>query len=376
MIEQPDYTALRGDAGFGWSVGSSVYALLKLTDTPLGAYNLHPDVCIDVFRRGRPLFRELFPEADVIGMPRVSTPAVSYGHVNGLGSELLFPEEGEVAHTHIYESLEAGIEALQRPVDFASAGMAPFFLDFRRRLEDAFPGEPVGFAYGLEGPITTAYELRGEGFFYDIMDKPERAKTFLDLTVRSTNEFWEFYAGVNGLATINPSGAGMCDDLASMVPDYLFDDLVIPYWDQFYRDRTTGSRSAHVEDLRVEQLKYLETIGLVRYDPSISRKLNPKLIYENCRVPFGWRLGSFHYLTMHCQDVQDWVFQAVADGASSVITIIEALMCAEEHVPKIRAFIHAAREAKRMLDAGAARTEVGALVSADGKRKFWDHWPE
>ncbi len=376
MSAQPDYDTLRERAGFGWYVGSSIYALLALTDTPLGAYNLDPDVCIDVYRRGRPLFREVFPDSSAIPLPALHTPAISYGHVNGLGSELLFPPEGEVAHTHIYSSLEEGIAALREPVDYASAGMAPFFLDFRERLRAAFPGEGVGFSYGLEGPITTAYELRGEGFFYDIMDRPGLSREFLGLICRSLDTFSAFTAEVNGTAVMNPHGGGMCDDLASVVPPYLFPELVLPYWERYYRARTTGVRSAHVEDLRPEQLPFLEAVGLSSFDPSISPKLNPKLIDSGCRVPFGWRLGSFHYLTLSCAEVRDWVFQAVADGASSVFTHIEGLMSREPQVTKVTAFINAAKQAKTMLDSGATRADVGACVSADGRAKFWDHWPE
>ena len=376
MTPTPNYDTLRDEASFSWYVGSSVYALLALTDAPLGEYNLKPDVCIDVYRKGRPLFRERFPDADHIALPRIHTPAVSYGHVNGLGSELLFPPEGEVAHTHIYTSLAEGIEALQRPVDFRTAGMAPFFLDFRRRLQEAFPEEGVGFSYGLEGPITTAYELRGDGFFYDIMDDPEGTKQFLELVCRSIDDFRTFLAEVNGTPVVNPNGGGMCDDLASMVPPRLFPELCLPYWELYYRGCTTGRRSAHVEDLRPEQLPFLEEIGLSSFDPSISPKLNPRLIAQNCRVPFGWRLGSFHYLTMTCDDVRDWVFQAVADGASSVFTHVEAIVSRDEHVPKIQAFIEAATEAKAMLTGGASRSEVGRLVSPEGRRRFWDHWPE
>ncbi|MBT3375933.1 MAG: hypothetical protein HN742_40530 [Lentisphaerae bacterium] len=376
MFTAPEYETLREKAGFRWYVGSGVYALLELTGTPLGAYNLNPDVCIEVFRRGRPLFRERFPDAEHISMPGIATPAISYGHVNGLGSELLFPEEGEVAHTHIYDSLEQGIRALSKPVDFATAGMAPFYLDFRRKLQDAFPDERIGFSYGCEGPITTAYEMRGDGLFYDIMDFPDLLGEFLEAVCRSINEFWAFYAGVLGIPTINPNGGGLCDDVASAVPPRLFPTLVLPYWDLYFRGRTTGTRSAHVEDLRPEQLRFLEEIGLSSFDPSISARLDPKTISRESRVPFTWRLGSFHYLTMTCDDVQDWVFQAVADGASSVHTHIEAILCEEEHVPKIDAFIAAASEAKRMLDSGATRADVGACVSPEGRRRFWGTWPD
>jgi len=137
---------------------------------------------------------------------------------------------------------------------------------------------------------------------------------------------------------------------------------------------TTGKRSAHVEDLRPAQLKYLEIIGLCNYDPSISAKLNPKIIAAECRVPFGWRLESFHYNYLECRDVENFVFQAVADGASSVFSCTESTMCNEAAVRKIQAFIHTAKEAKKMLDAGAGRDEVGKRISAEGKVKFWKHW--
>jgi hypothetical protein len=376
MFAMPDYTTLRTDTPFHWHVGSSAYALLELTGTPLGEYNLRPEVCIEAYRAGRPLFREVFPDAEHIPMPSLYTPAISYGHVNGLGSELIFPDHGEVAHTHIYASLEEGIRALRRPVDFASAGMAPFYLDFKRRLEKAFPGETVGFSYGLEGPLTTAYELRGDGIFYDLMDRPGRTREFLHLATASINAFRKFLAAVRGVPAIDPRGAGLCDDIASMVPARLFPDLVLPFWHLYYEGHTTGSRSAHVEDLRAEQLPFLEQVGLSRYDPSISPKLNPRIIAANCRVPFGWRLGSFHYYTMSCRDVRDWVFQAVADGAAWVFTAIEGSLCRPEHVPKVNAFVEAAGEAEGVLKRGGSREDVGRLVSPAGRRKFWDRWPE
>jgi len=373
-MERPNYDRLRDEAGFHWSVGGTYLALLELTGVPIREFYLDPSTCVEVYKEGRPLLREMF--GDEVRLPGVATPPISYGHVNGLGSKLTFPEGGEVAHEHIYASLEKGIQALRKPVDFSRAGMAPFYLDFREQLQKAFPDEPVRFSYGLEGPITTAYELRGEGFFYDIMDDPKRVKKFLQLATASIIEFHRFHCSVHGEPAINPRGAGMCDDLASMVPPRLFRDLVLPYWDMYFCGKTTGRRSAHVEDLRAEQLIFLEEIGLVSYDPSISPKLNPHIIRDNCRVPFGWRLGNFHYRTMSCQDVEDFVFQAVADGASSVFTYVSATMCNPETVAKVHAFIRAAEEAKRMLDGGATREDIRSNVSASGREKFWAHWPE
>ena len=355
-------------------MGSAYTALLDITKTPIREFNLDPNAGIDVYRRGRPMLREMFgPD---VGLPALSIPAVSYGHVNGLGADLTFPDDGEVVPTRLYSSLEEGIAALQQPVAFASAGMAPFYIEYRHALQAAFPDEPVGFSYGAEGPVTTAYLLRGADFLLDIMDTPDRAAEFLGLVIRSTLSFRAFCCKVLDALLVNPDGMGLCDDIASMVPPTLFPSLVLPYWEQHYRGMTTGKRHAHVEDLSPDHLPYLETIGLSRYDPSISPKLNPRIIAERCRVPFDWRLGNFHYWNLTVEEVRDFVFQAVADGASGVHTYVAHGMSNEETVPKVHAFIDAAKETARMFERGASREDIAQCVSEAGRKKFWEHWPE
>lgn len=372
MYQRPDYGSARRDAGFTWRVGSSQGALMEVTGTPIREFNLIPEACIRAYRKGRPMIREMFGED--VSPPPLSTPAISYGHANGLGSELLFPEGGEVGHTHVYASLDDGLRALREPVDFATAGMAPFYLDFRRRMQEAFPDEPVGFGLGLEGPITTAYEVRGEAFFTDIFDNPRLARKFLRVLVHSILRFHRFVCRVCDRPVVNSTGAGMCDDLASFIPDRLWPELVLPAWEQYYSGVTTGARSAHVEALRAQQLPYLEDIGLSHYDPSISPKLNPRIIATRCRVPFVWRLGCFHYREMTCQDVEDFVFKSAADGASGVVTYVSPILCNEDGVAKVHAFIRAAREAKRMLDGGCTREQIAQCVSPRGREGLWERW--
>jgi hypothetical protein len=355
-------------------VGSSYGALLEITGIPIRALNLDPEAGIELYRKGRPLLRDMYgPE---VGLPNAGTPHISYGHVNGLGSKLTFPERGEVAHEHIYGSLGEGIEAMKAPVNYATAGMAPFFMDYHRKLQKAFPDEKVSFNYGLEGPLTTAYELRGEGIFLDLMDDPGGVRTFLALINKSIIEFRRFTCGFRNVPAFSAKGGGMCDDIASMVPPRLFPEIVVPAWEGYYRGLTSGRRSAHVEDLRRRQLIYLEEIGLWNFDPSVSPKLNPRIIRDHCRVRFDWRLCSFHYPSLTAREVKDFVFQSAADGASGVHTFVANGMCNPETVEKVHAFIEASREVRKMLSDGATREGVGTCVSAAGRRKFWDRWPE
>jgi hypothetical protein len=367
-----DYATARQAAGFDWAVSGSQDALRALTGIPIREFNLNPKACIEAYRKGRPLHREFFgPD---VGLPGVMTPAVSYGHINGLGAKLTFPENGEVGHTPLYASLSEGIAALRQPVEYARAGLTPFYIDFWREMQAAFPEESVGFYFKYEGPITTAWALRGEGFFTDIYDDPPATREYLRLVTASILEYARFQSDLFGRPAVSPSGAGLCDDIASMVHPDLWPEFVLPYWEQYYRGLTTGTRGVHVEDLRPAQLKYLEEMGLSTYDPSISPKLNPRIISAGCPVPFVWRLGSFHYGELTLREVEDFVFQAAADGATGITTGTEACLCNASALGKIHAFIGAAKEAKRMVNSGVSRTDVGQRVSPEGKAKFWSQW--
>ena len=372
-MERPDYRKLQQQKQFDWFVAFSGNALWALADIPIKDFYTNPAACVEAYRKGRPLIRELFgPD---VPLASVSTPMIKYGHLNTLGAKLNFPEAGEPHHTFLFESCEEGIKHLQKKVDFATAGMTPLFLDFRRKMQEVFPDERVYFGWQWEGPITTAWGLLGEGFMYDLFDKPDTLRQFLQLSTVSMVEFCRFFCKVEGTAVLDsePDHGRLCDDIAAMVPARMWEDFVLPYWDMYY-DGPAPGRIVHCEDMKAEQLPYLEKISIVDYDPGISPKLNPKIINSATQVPFGWRLGGFHYSSMSCQDVEDFVYQAVADGASYVFTFIEAVMCNEITAKKVQAFITAAKQVQKLLDEGTTREEIGQRVSAGDKENFWDSW--
>ena len=359
----PDYRTARAEAGFSWRVSSSQYTLMGMLGWGPPDILRDPERCIELYRRGRPIAARRLPEE--FGETAISTPAISYGHANGLGCPLRFPEEqGEVGVVHAYEdvSLEETIEAASADYDWATLGEAPYYIDYYRELQDAFPGENVGFAFGKEGPVTTAYELRGDQLFYDLMLEPEKTRRLFVALAESAVSFERFRERVmhGEPQGPNPEGGGMCDDVAAMVPADRFEDLVLPAWDRYYRGMTTGRRSMHVEDLRREQLRFVQAIGVSSYDPSVSPKLTPRVIADEIEVPFGWRLNCTHYPQRDCAAVREWVFHAVADGASSVFTAVSATMCEEWTLAKVRAFIAAATEAEEQLEAGRPRAQVSA----------------
>jgi len=371
---RPNYKTARHEAGFNWRVSGSYLSALVLSGVEVKDFYTEPEACIEVYKTGRPRMYEMF--GDWLPPLVPATPPISYMHVNGLGAELLFVDGGEVGHTHPFASLEAAIAKLKEPVDWAAAGDAPYYMDFWEKMKAAFPDEKVGFSFGVEGPLTTAYELRGEGFFTDLFDEPELVKEFLRLTTDSIIDVFRFRAELDGAEFPNSTGSGMVDDIASFVPARMFEEYALPYWEQYYTGITTGTRSAHVEDLKRDQLRYLQDVGLKYFDPSISHQLNPPMLRDEIEVPFGWRLGSFHYRDMNEELVRDFVFQAAADGASQVFTIIEGTLTTDEGYSKVMAFKAAGEDVAQLLAEGCSREELRSCVSDRGKARFWDRFPE
>ena len=350
----------RAATPFTWAVSCGMGAYARLAGVSHDLLFRDADSIIEAYRTGRPLAEDLFGPDVQMGPP--SWAGISYGHINTLGSELVFPEGGEVAHTPIYRSLAEGIAALKREVDFVREGMFPFYLELWEKLKKAFPELDVPFGmFKAEGPLTTAWSLRGHDFFIEILDRPKQAREFIRLATRSAAVFNLVYRKINGGDPFK-AGASVADDIAAMVPPAKWPELVLPFLELFFSLQTKGKRSAHIEDLSPDHLKYLDTLGLDYYDPSVSAKLNPALICERCDVPFGWRLTFTHYATLSAEDIERWVVESVADGASSVFTTIPAVLCTDEAAEKVRAFIRAAKAVERLLEAGVGREQLRERV--------------
>ncbi|MCK5757643.1 MAG: hypothetical protein KAH14_01010 [Clostridiales bacterium] len=372
-----NYETAREEAGFTWDVKTYIYSLMNLADIKLNEFNESPTAGIEIYKdKYFNQMKEMF--GDYIIRPTISTPPVSYGNINFLGVPLVFPKsEGEVNYEHQHKSLDEWIEILKSNMEFKEmTEEGRFFIDYRGKLQEAYPDKNIYWNMSYEGPITTAYELMDTEFFYGLFDEPEKIKEFLRVLTLSTVEYTKFHHRINGIPEFNTEGAGICDDIASMISPDMFEKIVLPYWEMYFSGVTSGKRHIHTEDHTYKTMRFFEKVNINSFDPSISPKLNPQLIRDNSRVPFYWRLGSFHYADLSVQDVKDWVYKAVEDGASNIFTGITHIMLDPHTVAKVKAFQEAADNAKSMFDAGATRDEIGKLVSVEGRKKFWDQWPE
>ncbi|HHY23700.1 MAG TPA: hypothetical protein GX527_05605 [Clostridiaceae bacterium] len=373
---EPDYNTERKNAGFSWSANATYYTLLDISGISLKEFNINPDAGIELFKKEhREAIREIYGEG--VGIPGISTPSISYGHVNGLGIELIFPDDGEVNYVRDSKSIDEWIEILKlkKGIDFSKEGMAPFYLDYKSKLEKAYPGESVGFSYGYEGPITTAYEIRDSNVFYDPYDEPEKFKEFLEHLTDSIIDFVKFYSRENAQPAFSRISAGMCDDIAALFSPSMWEEFILPYWNKYYSGLTSGKRCVHCEDLTEGHMYLMEKVALSKYDPGISHKLSPEIICKNTRVPFEWRMGSFHIKDLEVNEIEDWVYKAVADGTSCVFTTIVDDMLDDDTVEKVKIFIKSSKNAEKMLKEGISREKIGDMVSYEGREKFWNLWP-
>jgi len=374
MLDSAKPKKLRDQRPFDHFIIAGADCLSGIMNINMKDVFLEPAVGVEIFKKGRSLLHSLIGEDVPVSIP-VSTPLIKYGHANCLGSELSFPDIGQVGIKSNFSGYEQAIKSLKNKIDFASTAMTGFYLDYYNQMKKAFPDEKVYWGWQWEGPVTTAWELVGESFMYDLYDKPEQVKHFIHAVTESIVDYCKFFCEVEGTDFLDPfpDHGRVCDDIAAMLPPAMWPEFVLPYWKMFF-DGPVSEAKIHCEDMAVEHLKYLDGAEIVDYDSGISPKLNPEIINENTSMPFGWRLGSFNYDEMTTRDVSDFVFQAVADGASYVFTCIEFVMCRPETIEKIRVFNDSAEKAKQMLDAGKNKEDVAKLVSADGRKKFWANW--
>jgi hypothetical protein len=156
------------------------------------------------------------------------------------------------------------------------------------------------------------------------------------------------------------------------VPPDMWEDFVIPYLEILYSDVEPGRRSLHCEDMTEKHLKHLDTLGITMYDPSVSPKLNPRIISHGCSVPFMWRMCSIYHRLLDKTLAKDFVYAAVRDGARGVFS--EAVHIDKNSVEVVLSFIEACETVERMFEEGATREDIGNLMSDRGKDIFWEKW--
>lgn len=298
--------------------------------------------CAKAWRIGPKKIYDYF--GDMLPLRAITGPPISYGHIICLGAPVTYPENSEPNVKPMFSDIDEGIEFLEKKknIDYSQQPLFKHYYELCNYLKEEFPNENINFSgMGAQGPLTTAILTRGQDFIFDIIDEPEKAKKFLTLITDSIIGFHHFTSRVNGVPQVNPTGTGLADDFASLISPNMWPEFVVPYWNQYFKGRTTGNRSVHCENLAPVHLKYLEDVGVTHFQPSVSDMLTVENVKENTNIPFDWLLYSYRITEMTDTEIQEWVDKTVEAGITLVRTQFGQYTCQANKLDRIKAFYKA-----------------------------------
>jgi len=251
--------------------------------------SLHTDLeaISEAYSAVKPLAKRLGVEAPV---PKLA--GFSYAHLAALGCEISF-EGLEPTVSPLFRS-PAAIDDLREPEDYLESEIIQQRIKLCKKLHKRYPRSPKNYIGALlEGPVTTAVMIMGSQFLVLPYDDPDRAHRLLKFCTQSAinyaNAIREYFG-----TPIKPKPQGLCDDFAGMFPPAMFNEFVVPYWEETYQGLKATRRSLHSELLRVEHLPYLEQLKIRTFDPSADQYLTPALLHEYCPCEFECRILSWH----------------------------------------------------------------------------------
>lgn len=271
---------------------------------------------------------------------------LSYGHLVCLGGSLRIPEDAEPNIRPFADDLDEGIAVLRerKDMDFSDTDIFRHYKMVNEYLQSEFPEEKISITSGLgvEGVITSAELMRGQDFFCDILDDPEKTHEFLGLMNESVIRFTQFRNICNGQPAVNPSGGSLADDFASIIPPALWPEYVVPYWNTYFEGVTSGERRfVHCENTYPEQLKFLKDAKITMYQPSVADRLTLDNIRENTDIPFDWLLYAYRITEMSDEEIQAWVDSAVEAGVTKIRTQFGKYAWSSRKMDRILAFYKA-----------------------------------
>ena len=300
--------------------------------------------CISAWRAANDTISAYFGDLLLPNTP--SAPPLSYGHLVSLGVPLRQPEDAEPNVKSCVNSIEEGIAFLEarRNIDFGDCAVCQHYIALNAALQSAFPDCRIAplAGYGKEGVITSAVLLRGQDFFLDLYDEPELVHTFLGLLNESIIAFTKFVNRTNGVPEISTQRIGVPDDFASLIPDSLWPEFVLPYWKQYRRALCTGPDfHVHCENTHPSQLRWLKEAGVTHYQPSVADALTIENIRANTDIPFDWLLYAYRITEMSDAEIEAWVDETVHAGIVKIRTQFGKYAWSSGKMDRILAFYRA-----------------------------------
>lgn len=270
-------------------------------------------------------------------------PLHSWWSLAMLGIEIEWPEDGWPHPVRTLERPE-DVEGLTIPEGnfFKHPALAPIVQYDRNVCAVTKAASHLHDGMAL-GPVTCAQTLRGDAFFLDLYESPERAHRLLDFATELHLRFQEqrrLYCGL-------PAGDFMhiADDLAGMISPALWPEFVLPYWKRIFVQRGSelgrSTRMLHSELMNPEQ-----QMLAVKHLPitCIECGEDPNVTIEDMNatgLEYHWHIKALEMLNGTPEKIRQSYRQAADGGAPVVVSGI-----AHRGVPpeNIRAFLQMVSE--------------------------------
>lgn len=323
-----------------WSVSCGVNTYAALVDIPYDRLFRDVDAVVEAYQVGRPRAEAIFgPDVSYAG-PNFGH--ISYGHINCLGAPLHYAEGGEVGFLPFCDNLADAMKAARRPVNWETAGEMSFFLHLWDQVRRRFPEHTITFdSFRSQGPFTTAWALRREGFFLDLYDDPEGCRQYLDAIVDSIIDFRRFIERVNHIPP--DRDIGVTDDIAALLNPVQWEQFVVPVMERFFSGLEARYRWVHIENLTRPRLHFLDDLKVDFFNPSVSQHINAADVRDNCHCEFDWLLNPMQVRDYSTDQTISYIQMAARDGASALACHIEPITLDDHAISNIRTFIETAK---------------------------------
>lgn len=335
--------------------GDAIYPVVEiyhdliayLGEVAMKDFFFNKEACAKAWKTGREKLKEYF--GDTLPLRAPTGAPLSYGHLVCIGAPLSIPDHTEPNIKPFADSIDEAIEIVNRAqeIQFEDQPIVQHYLEVWDYLEKVFPEENVSFAGpGYEGPLTTAVLMRGQDFFCDLYDVPEKCQEFLKKLTSNITKYIRFINQLNGVTGLRKDSCGLADDFASLVSPDMWDEMVIPYWNQYYEEQSVEGckRFVHVEGLSPKHLPKLGLAHINHYQPSVSDRIRLEDALEQRGKAydyFDWLLYAYRVTEMTDEEIQAWVDRVVAENVTTIRTQIGEFTCKAQKFDRISAFYRA-----------------------------------
>jgi uroporphyrinogen-III decarboxylase len=269
-----------------------------------------------------------------------TVPVTAYEGVAALGGNLVFPAEHQPMirnQGHVLDDL--ALDSAIVPDPYLDQRFLQH-VDWLGELGRRFPKRVVrGGLAGQEGPVTTAGLLRGERFFFDCLDNPQRAHHLLNLC---TGMFIRWTQADRSVCEYQPTVVGIADDYAGLLNPALWPEFVLPYYQRICGALGPAGCALHSELMRAQHLPLLHELPLISLNLGENQYLQPEdVALELPNVPFGWHvLAVAEMLQGTPESIRQRFKELVQRGVRHVLVEL-AVGTPPENV---RAFVEVGRE--------------------------------